>query len=274
MGSITARWLDRGQTSRARGLARDEVLAARGLSPWIRMIANHVLGRLGGPQQIRYLLAAARNADTVHTAGSRPQPIARPSCRDEERSIWISWVRSSSATARSIVAGLSVSRTGSSAGWLLDELARRSDRGDDDEVRRWQDLRCRLSALLHDVEGEGEPRVRRSGLKLYGEIADPERDVRGAETDLARRWPVAWNGIEFSAADELLKVLPERDCFVEYLLDRDNLVVFRVLRGSIDGRGGARRITRACRPPGVGAVSSRCRYLAGRPVGRCPECRP
>ena len=226
-----SRWLDRGQTSRARGLAR-EVLAARGLSPWIRMIANHVLGRLGGPQQIRYLLAAARNADTVH--GRLAAAADRQAFLSRRGEVYLdllgALIERNRPVDRRRALGIADRVR---AGWLLDELARRSDRGDDDEVRRWQDLRCRLSALLHDVEGEGEPRVRRSGLKLYGEIRSLERDVRRAETDLARRWPVAWNGIEFSAADELLKVLPERDCFVEYLLDRDNLVVFRVLRGSL-----------------------------------------
>jgi len=32
------------------------------------------------------------------------------------------------------------------SGWLVDELARRADRGDDPELRRWQELRTRLAA--------------------------------------------------------------------------------------------------------------------------------
>ena len=229
-----ARSLDRGQRSRARSLAR-EVLAARGLSPWIRMIANHVLGRLGGPQQIRYLLAAARNADTVH--GRLAAAADRQAFLTRRGEVYLDLLgalieRNRPADRRRALGIADRVR----AGWLLDELARRSDRGNDDEVRRWQDLRCRLSALLHDVEGAGEPRVRRSGLKLHGEIRSLERDVRQAETELARRWPVTLAGVGFSAADELLKVLPESDCFVEFLLDRDNLVVFRVFRGTLTVR--------------------------------------
>lgn len=223
--------LDRGKTSRARSLAR-EVLASRGLSPWIQMIANHVLGRLGGPQRIRYLLAAARNADTVH--GRLAAAADRQAFLSRRGEVYLDLLgalieRNRPADRRRALGIADRVR----AGWLLDELARRSDRGDDVEVRRWQDLRCRLAALLQDVEGASEPRVRRSGLKLHGEIKSLERDVRRAETELARRWPVAWNGVESSAAEELLKVLPERDCFVEFLLDRENLVVFRVLRGSL-----------------------------------------
>lgn len=223
-----ARSLDRGHRSRARRLAR-EVLGARGLSPWIRMIAHHVLGRLGGTQRIRHLLAAARNADAVH--GRLAAAADRQAFLSMRGDVYLDLLgalveRDRPADRRRALGIADRLR----AGWLLDELARRSDRGDDDEVRRWQELRCRLANLLHDVEGVSEPRVRRSGLKIHGEIRSLERDVRQAETDLARRWPVAWGGVESSAADELQRVLPDRECFVEFLLERENLVVFRARR--------------------------------------------
>jgi hypothetical protein len=133
------------------------------------------------------------------------------------------------------------------AGWLLDELARRSDRGDDEEVRRWQDLRCRLAALLHEAEGESEPRVRRSGLNVSGEIRSLEHDICQAETHLARRWPTTRPGVESTSADELLEALPPGDCFVEFLVDRKNIVIFTVQRKSLAVnvvRGGADELAR------------------------------
>ena len=226
-----ARSLDRGHRPRARRLAR-EVLAARGLSPWIRMVTHHVLGRLGGPQSIRHLLAAARNADAVH--GRLAAAADRQAFLSMRGDVYLDLLgalveRNRPADRRRALGVADRLR----AGWLLDELARRSDRGNDAEVKRWQELRCRLANLLHDVEGASEPRVRRSGLKIHGEIRSLELDVRQAETDLARRWPVAWGGVESGPANELQRVLPDRECFVEFLLERENLVVFRVRRTSL-----------------------------------------
>jgi len=225
------RYLERGERARARDLIV-EVLEARRLSPWIRMLAHHVLGRLGGAQAVRHLLLAARHADGVHgrlaAAGDRQAFLSvrgdvyldllgalldRNRPKDRKRALDVA-VRLRS-------------------GWLLDELARRSDRGDDDAATRWQELRCRLATLLEEMEGGEEPRVRRSGLKLDGVIRDIERDLRVAENELARRWPLAGARKGGSAADALFEVLPERDVFVEYLFDRDDLVVFCAHGGTL-----------------------------------------
>lgn len=229
-----ARSLDRGAGARARRLAR-EALATRGLSPWIRMIAYHVLGRLGGRQRVRYLSAAARNADIVH--GRLAAAADRQAFLAMRGEVYLdllgALVERNRAADRRRALGIADRIR---AGWLLDELARRSDRGNDNEVKRWQELRCRLAALLHEVEGAGEPRIRRSGLKLHGEVRSLERDVRRAETELARRWPVAWTGEAASSADKLVGLLPERDCFVEFVVDRGDLVVFKAHRGRLTVR--------------------------------------
>jgi hypothetical protein len=223
------RFLDRGQPNRAR-LLSEEVLSTRNLSPWTRMLAHHVLGRIGGRRGIRHLLAAVRHADAVH--GRLAAAADRQAFLSVRGELYFDLLgalleRNRPADRRRALGIADRLR----AGWLLDELARRTDRGDDEQVRRWQDLRCRLAAMLHEVESAGEPRVRRAGLKLHGRIRSLERSVRQAETELARRWPIASCGSMYAAADALLRVLPEREVFVEYLLDAEDLVLFLVNRG-------------------------------------------
>jgi hypothetical protein len=225
------RYLDRGHTKRARQLSED-VLSSRNLSPWTRMLAHHVLGRLGGRRAIRHLLAAVRHADGVHgRLGAAADRQAFLSVRGELYFDLLGALleRDRPADRRRALGIADRLR----AGWLLDELARRTDRGDDEQVQRWQELRCRLAAMLHEVESAGEPRVRRAGLKLQGRIRALERSVRQAETELARRWPFAPGGSMYAAADALLKVLPKREVFVEYLLDDEDLVVFLVRDGAL-----------------------------------------
>ena len=228
------RSLDRGRPKRARRLA-EEVLSSPKLSPWARMLAHNVLGNLGGTRSIRHLLAAVRDADSVH--GRLAAAADRQAFLSVRGDVYLDLlrallVRNRPADRRRALGIADRLRVG----WLLDELARRADRGDDEQVRHWQDLRCRLAALLQEVEGAGEPRVRRAGLKLHGRIRSLERDVRQAETELARRWPIVSDGSMDSAAEDLLRVLPEHEFFVEYLLDRGNLIVFLVGRGSLTVR--------------------------------------
>jgi len=224
-------YADRGERARAHALAV-EVLEARRLSPWIRMLAHHVLGRLGGPQTVRRLLLAARYADDVHgrlaAAGDRQAFLSVRG--DVYLDLLAALLDRNRPSDRKRALDVAVRLR---SGWLLDELSRRSDRGDDDAATRWQELRCRLAALLKEMEGGEEPRVRRSGLKLDGVIREIERDLRAAENELARRWPLAGPRAGSSMADALLEVLPERDTFVEYLFDREDLIVFCVRKGSL-----------------------------------------
>ncbi len=203
----------------------------RNLSPWTRMLAHNVLGRLGGRRAIRHLMAAVRQADSVH--GRLPAAADRQAFLAVRGEVYLdllgALLERDRPSDRRRALGIADRLR---AGWLLDELSRRTDRGDDEQVQRWQDLRRRLAVLLHEVEGASEPRIRRAGLKLHGRIRALEREVRQAETELARRWPFGSNG-SVDAADDLAKVLPAREVFVEYLVDRQNLVVFLLDRGSL-----------------------------------------
>ncbi len=237
------RYFERGERARARAVA-EEVLEARRLSPWIRMLAHHVLGRLGGAQGVRKLLLAARYADDVHgrlaAAGDRQAFLSVRG--DVYLDLLTALLDRNRPSDRKRALDVAVRLR---SGWLLDELARRSDRGDDESATRWQELRCRLAALLEEMEGGEEPRVRRSGLKLDGVIREIERDLRAAENELARRWPLAGARTAGSAADSLLEVLPKNDIFVEYLFDRDDLVVFCAHNGTLavtNVAGGAVRL--------------------------------
>jgi len=237
------RSLERGKHRRARELAR-EVLAVRRMSPWAGMLAHHVLGvadRRGG---VRHLLAAARLADEV--CGRLAATADRQAFLKVSGEVYLDLLAALLARNRPSDRHRALVITDRlRAGWLFDELARRSDRGDDEEVKRWQELRRQLASLLHEVEGAGEPRVRRSGLKVHSQIRSLERAVRRAQTELARRWPPAATGAGAAAADELLQVLPPGESFVGYLLDRDDLVLFHGRDGSLTvhvDRGGAGRI--------------------------------
>jgi hypothetical protein len=225
------RSLERGRSRRARQLA-EEVLSKRNLSPWIRMLAYHVLGRLGGRWAVRHFLAASRNADAVH--GRLAAAADRQAFLSIRGEVYLDLLealleRNRPSDRRRALGVADRLR----AGWLIDELARRSDRGSDEEVRRWQDLRCRLAALLQEAEGASEPRMRRAGLKLHSRIRSLERDLRNAETELARRWPLAADGSTFAAAEELVRALPEGEVFVEYHVGRKDLALFLIHRGTL-----------------------------------------
>jgi hypothetical protein len=225
------RSLERGRSKRARQLA-EEVLSKRNLSPWIRMLAHHVLGRLGGRDATRRFLAAARHADAVHgRLGAAADRQAFLSIRGEVYlDLLEALLERDRPSDRRRALGVADRLR---AGWLLDELARRSDRGSDEQVRRWQELRCRLATLLQEAEGASEPRMRRAGLKLHRRIRSLERDLRNVETELARRWPLAANGSTLATADELVRALPEGEVFVEYHLGRRDLALFLIHGGEL-----------------------------------------
>jgi len=233
------RYLDRGNTRRARSLAR-ETLASRRSSPWIRMTAHHVMGRLGGPRALRHLMAAGREADRLH--GRLASAMDRQAFLVARGEVYLDLLaalleRNRPEDRRRALAVAGNLRTG----WVLDELARRSDRGDDPAVTRWQELRCRLASLLANAEGDGEARLRRSGLKIQGRIRDLEQEIQDLETQLARRWPPATAARGDGLARELLELLPPDDTFVEYFLDRRDLFTFVGARGRLTVRrhGGA-----------------------------------
>jgi hypothetical protein len=218
------RCLDRGRRSRARSLAR-EALAGRRVSLWTRMVAHHVLGRVGGPDSLRHLSSAARAADRV--AERLAAAADRQAFLSLRSDVYLDLLEELLKRNRPEHRRRALAIAGRlRAGWLLDELARRSDRLDDPLVQRWQQLRARLAALLREVEGQDEPRVRRSGLRLHRTIQAVERDLRRAEMELARRWPGASPQHGRGLVDELLRRLPAGDAFVEYVLHRGDLVVF------------------------------------------------
>lgn len=233
------RALDGGARRRARTWA-EEALRGRGVSPWVRMVGHHVLGRAGGRDALRHLKAAGRAADGLHVrlaaaADRRAFLAARGEVYLDLLAALLE--RNRPADRRRALAVAVRLRSG----WLVDELARRADRGDEPLARRWQELRCRLAALLEEVEGDGEPRVRHSGLKVRGALREVERELRQVEAELARRWPVggALGGTDIAAG--LLRRLPAGDVFVEYFVSRRDLVAFVIRNGRlrVSVRGGA-----------------------------------
>jgi len=228
------RYLDRGRVERARDLAR-ESLQGRQLSPWTRMVAHHVLGRIGGTAGLRHLSLAARSADRVHgrlsaTADRQAFLLLRNDVYLDLLAVLLDRNRPADRKRALSIAGRL------RAGYLLDELDRRVERGDDPLIHRWQELRFRLAALLHEVEGGDEPRVRRSGLKLHQTIQAVERDLRRTEVELARRWPIGETHGTRQTAERLIRTLPPRDTFVEYTVHRGDLVVFRIRAGQLTVR--------------------------------------
>lgn|GEM_PF-2156188 len=218
------RYLDRGRNGRARALA-EEALQGRRVSPWVRMVAHHVLGRVGGRDSLRHLGAAGRAADNLHgrlaaAADRRAFLAARGEVYLDLLTALLERNRSADRRRALAVAGRLRS------GWLVDELARRADRGDDALAHRWQELRCRLAALLQEIEGGEEPRVRRSGLQIHGALREVERELRSVEAELARRWPLPGLRERSGIAGELIRLLPPKDVFVEYFVDRRDLITF------------------------------------------------
>jgi len=226
------RALDRGRRRRARELAR-EALQGRGASPWTRMVAHHVLGRAGGSRSVSHLARAARSADLVH--GRLAAAADRQAFLALRSDVYLDYLGALLERNRTQDRRRALGIAGRlRAGWLLDELARRTEDGDDESVRRWHHLRSRLAALLHEVEGGDEPRLRRSGLRLHGTIRRLESDLRRAEMELARRLPIPGRHDASDTVDELIRKLPPDDAFVEYLLHRGDLVVFHARAGRLN----------------------------------------
>jgi len=225
------RSLERADRRGARRLA-EEALHGRAVSPWVRMTAHHVLGKLGGDGSIRHLKAAAREADRLH--GRLAAATDRQAFLESRGEVYLDLLealltRDRPEDRRRALDITSRLRTG----WLLDELAHRCDRGDDPLVVRWQELRRRLASLLAEANGEDEPRMRRSGLKIHGAIGRLEAQLRDLEAQLARSWIPARGTKGEGLAAELRRVLPPDDVFVEYFLDHRDLLTFVLADGRL-----------------------------------------
>jgi len=226
------RHLERGNRGAARRCA-DEALAGNRRSAWVRLISHHVLGRIGGPGSTRHLFRAVHWADHLH--GRLSATSDRSAFLRMRGDVYLDLMaalleRNTSRDRRRALDILSRFRSG----WFLDELARRADRGDDPQVRRWQELRARLAALLSRVEGQDEPRIRRFGIHIHRELQGLEGQLLETEAALARRWPGLLPGsLERPVSKVLLERMPENDLFVEYFLDARDLVVFIAWRGKL-----------------------------------------
>lgn len=226
------RFLERGDARNARRLAR-EALDGRRVSPWVRMTAHHVLGRLGGPQAMRHLKAAGREADRLH--GRLAAVADRQAFLETRGGVYLDLMEALLARGRPEDRRRALDITSRlRTGWLLDELAHRCDRGDDPLILRWQELRRRLASLLAEANGEDEPRMRRSGLKIHSAVGDIEHQLRDLEAELARSWVPASGTANDGLATELLEILPPGDVFVEYFLDRRDLLIFVAAEGRLN----------------------------------------
>jgi CHAT domain-containing protein len=197
------------------------------------MVAHQVLGRAGGAEATRHLFRAVEWADRLH--GRLAATADRSAFLRLRGDVYLDLVaalldRGRPRDRRRALDILSRFRSG----WLVDELARRADRGDDPELRRWQELRTRLAALLRQVEGQDEPRVRRLGMTIHNELRSLEEELRSSELVLARRRPGLFSQERRQSVSEaLLERLPEGHVFVEYFLDRRDLLTFVATRGAL-----------------------------------------
>ncbi len=222
---VAKRYQERNRRPQAVRCAR-EALAGRGRSSWVRMVAYQVLGRDGGPMATRYLFRAVHWADRLY--GGLVATADRTAFLELRVDVYIDLVMALLQRNRpgDLTRALDVvSRFRS--GWLLDEVARRADRGDDPEVVRWRELRRRLAALLHQAEGQDEPRVRRFGPAIDGELRRAEQQLRECELTMARRRPgLLPPGVGESVTGRLLERLPDGHLYVEYFLDDRDLLTF------------------------------------------------
>ncbi len=224
---------ERGRWRRAGRLAR-EVLDNRRSAPWARMVAHHVLGRVPGPARLRHLATAARLADGL--SGRLAAPADREAFLRLRGHVYADYLElllerggsRNNRRALEVLARLQL-------GWLEEELARRADRAGDPLVERWQRLLRRLAALLREMEGESEPRIRRAGLAVQRLVHEVELELHLVELELDRRRPARaddrrWEGI----ADRLLEALPAGHLYAKYYLGDEDLVIF------VAGGGGLR----------------------------------
>ena len=236
-GAIGMAWAakrlqERGDQRAALRRAR-QALSGPGASAWVKMVAHQVLGRAGGAEATRHLFRAVGSADGLH--GRLAAAADRSAFLRLRGDVYLDLVvalldRGRPRDRRRALDMLSRFRSG----WLVDELARRADRGDDPEVRRWQELRTRLAALLRQVEGQDEPRVRRFQMTIHNELRSLEEELRSSELVLARRRPGLFSEDRGqSVAEALLERLPEGHVFVEYFLDRRDLLTFVASRGAL-----------------------------------------
>ena len=232
-----------------RGLARARrVLAERSPSPWTRMLAHHACARAlpgASADGLGHSRQAVRAADRLHgRLGSSADRIAFLRRRGDVYAdlIWRLLERDGPEDRRRCLDLLSTLKSG----WLLDELARRSDRGSDRIVRRWQSLRRQLATHLEHSEGGDEPRVRHLGLAAQRELVRLESRLEDVEADLRRTRP-ALAPVGPGVAAALARMLPPNHLYLEYLLGDEDLVVFALERGRLQvhrQRGAAPEVRR------------------------------
>ncbi len=226
------RYQERGDRSRAVRLAREALAKATG-SAWVGMVAYQVLGRNGGAESTRHFFRAVHRADQLH--GRLAATADRTAFLELRGDVYLDLVaallkRNRPRDRRRALDVLSRFRSG----WLVEELARRTDRGNDPEVLKWQELRRRLAALLNQAEGEDEPRVRRLGTTIHRELRQVEGQLRDSELILARRRPGLLPAAPGeSVSRQLMDRLPDGHVYVEYFLDTRDLLTFVATRNRL-----------------------------------------
>ncbi len=229
---VAKRYQERGDRSRAARLAREALANAAG-SAWVGMVAHQVLGRNGGAEATRHLFRAVHRADQLY--GRLAAPADRTAFLELRGDVYLDLVsalleRNRPRDRRRALDVLSQFRSG----WLVEELARRADRGNDPEVLKWQELRRRLAALLDQAEGEDEPRVRRLRTTIHRELRQVEGQLRDSELTLARRRPGLLPAAPGeSVAKLLMDRLPDGHVYVEYFLDSRDLLTFVARRNRL-----------------------------------------
>jgi hypothetical protein len=234
--AASARLLARdGRHADARRLAR-EVLRVRGLSPWTRALAHHACAvSLPAPDRegLRHARAAVRAAEAVR--GRLASAADRGAFLQSRGEVYLDLLW------RLVERGRSADRVGCldllatlKAGWLIDELGRRADRGGDELVRRWQSLRHRLAGLVERTEGDDEPRIRRVAGPIRREVCEVEARLRDVETELDRRRPGCMLAPgRRGTARQLIEGLPADHAYAEYLLGKDDLLVVVAHSGDV-----------------------------------------
>lgn len=231
-GLAAQRLVSEGRAERAKTLAAD-VVGTRRASGWARMIARSALAKAEPEYAGRHLAAAIRIADNL--LGRLNATADRTAFFHLRRDLYLE------AIARLVDRGRAADRHRAldlvhrfSAGWLMDELARRQDRGDDPDVKKWVRLRRRLATLLEEMEGESEPRLRRSGLRIRDQLRTLEGEIGHVQRSLARRWSGSLGvGTEPGIGDRLARLMPSGHRLIEFLPDGDDLLVFAVGGGRL-----------------------------------------
>ncbi len=212
------------------------VVGNRGATPWARMVARHALSVSMPEGAGRHLAAAIKIADGL--LGKLASAADRSAFLNLRKDIYLESI------ARLLDRGRARDRHRAldlvhrfSSGWLLDELGRRDESSADPEIRRWVGLRRQLAALLAEYEGESEPRIRRSGLRVRDRLREIEGEIEGVERVLERRWSGSiLTGRTRDVGARLKDRLGPGHCLLEILPKGNDLMVFVVRRDGLEAR--------------------------------------